>query len=139
MNYKKKLKEKLDVKSEKIEISQVTPMLDPKINEALDKFNALESRFNDLKKDVLTTLGIFASFFIFISAEFQILKAVTDFWLLLGFSCFLLSGLLLFALVLTNIVKGKLEWKDFFNPVFVLIFILFVFTILFFLIYAHDP
>lgn len=115
------------------------PEIDPAIQETIEKYNKLESKLEESKRDFITILGIFASFFIFVSAEFQILKTINNIWLLLGLSSFLLSGILLFALVLTNIVRDKFQWKDFKNPVFVLIFLLFLITVVFFFIYANDP
>ncbi|MBI2590968.1 MAG: hypothetical protein HYW33_03820 [Candidatus Blackburnbacteria bacterium] len=116
--------------------TSTTPAIDPGIQETIEKYNKLESKLEESKKDFITILGIFASFFIFVSAEFQILRTVTDIWLLLGLSSFLLSGILLFAMVLTNIVRDKFQWKDFFNPVLILILILFLVTVLFFERYA---
>jgi len=112
------------------------PAIDPAVQETVEKYNKLESKLEESKKDFITILGIFASFFIFVSVEFQILRTVTNIWLLLGLSSFLLSGILLFALVLTNIVRDKSQWKDFFNPVFVFILALFLLTTLFFVRYA---
>jgi len=112
------------------------PTIDPAVQETIEKYNKLESRLEESKKDFITILGIFASFFIFVSAEFQILRTVTDIWLLLGLSSFLLSGILLFAMVLTNIVRDKFQWKDFLNPVLILVLILFLITVLFFGRYA---
>jgi hypothetical protein len=117
----------------------------PRVDETLDRFDKLDERFKlfenaltksqkevadlktelkDSKKDYIIFLGLFASLIAYLTIEIQILKNVTDFFLLLGLSTFLLSGLLLFSLSLNHLVKESTSWKELGNPVFIIILVL---------------
>ncbi|MHB1947060.1 MAG: DUF2203 family protein [Gammaproteobacteria bacterium] len=78
----------------------------------------------DSKKDYVVFLGLFASLIAYLTIEIQILKTITDFFLLLGLSAFILVALLLFSLSLNHLTKEKVSWKEFYSPVFIIIYIL---------------
>ncbi len=84
--------------------------------------NAL-SEAKDLKKDILTSFGIFAALLIFASLEVQVLAKVPRFSLMVGMSSFFASSMILFAVSLHNVVTGKNTWKDYKTPIFGLVFL----------------
>lgn len=111
-------------------------------NELLKKevaeVEALKKQVEDLKKDLLVIFGIFASMVTFLSVEIQIFKSITNFWLLLGLTSFILAAVLLFAVTLSNLAKGKNEWKDFRSPVYVIFYLLLFVSVFFFWMHARD-
>lgn len=115
------------------------PQVSSEIEEKIEKFNRLEEKLDNIQKDFITILGIFASFFTFISVQFQILRVVSNPWILVGLSSFLASSLLLFALVLRSFTTSRIKWRDFLKPEMVLILLFFIFSILCFIIYYNDP
>ena len=81
-----------------------------------------KTEFNEanrsIREDFIAIFGIFATLFIFLSIEIQILKQATRFSLLVGFSLFLLAALLTFMMALHSIVQDKMTWKSYYaNPV----------------------
>ncbi len=107
----------------------------PELQKIIDDSEKVKTELHDIKKDFFIIFGLFASLVTFFSIEIQILKTINDFWLLLGFSSFLISIILLFTFTLNNIVKDKNKWKDLWSPVFVLILIFLFVSFLFFGIY----
>lgn len=83
--------------------------------------NDLREASKGIREDFIAIFGIFATLFIFLSIEIQILKQATRFSFLVGFSLFLLGAMLMFIMCLNNIVKGRTGWKDFWNPITVFI------------------
>ncbi len=70
------------------------------------------------KSYLLTFFGIFATIVIFLSVEFQILKTISYFWNVVGFSLVMLATLLFFVLALDTMGTGylhnfKKEYKEF--------------------------
>lgn len=84
----------------------------------------------DLKKDILTSFGIFAALLIFASLEVQVLANVKRFSLMIGMSSFFASTMLLFVLSLHNVTTNHNNWKDYKKPVFGLLLILFAFSLI---------
>lgn len=80
--------------------------------------NDLKEASKGIREDFIAIFGIFATLFIFLSIEIQILKQATRFSLLVGFSLFLLSAMLTFIIALHNIIREKMTWKDYYsNPI----------------------
>jgi hypothetical protein len=104
--------------------------------ETFDSLMQLKQDVQDVKKDFITVFGIFASFVTFLSVEIQVFKTVTNFWLLLGLSAFLLASVLLFAFMILNMAKEKLDWSVLKTPVPVLILLFLIISFFFFFIYA---
>jgi hypothetical protein len=109
--------------------------VDSTVQSTIDRYNELRDEVRESKKDFLVMFGIFASFVTFLSVEIQIFKTLTSFWLLIGLSSFLLAGILIFALTLGNIAKNRNEWKDFYSPTFIILYILLIFSFISFYIY----
>ena len=93
-----------------------------------EKIEAALKEAKDLKKDILTSFGIFAALLIFASLEVQILARVHRFSLLVGMSSFFAASMLLFAMGLHNVAIGRNEWSDFRKPIFGLIFFFMLFS-----------
>jgi hypothetical protein len=121
-----------------LETNQSNPSLSPEIKNDLTRYEDMRKDFQDLKKDFITVFGIFASFVTFLSIEIQIFKTVTDFWLLLGLSSFLLASIMIFSFSINNLVKGKMEWKELNNPLSFFVGIFIVIAVVCFGLYAHN-
>lgn len=118
--------------------SQVRPEISEEIQKDLDSYESIRKEFQDLKKDFITVFGIFASFVTFLSVEIQIFKIVTDFWLLLGLSSFLLASILLFSFSINALVKGGAEWKEFNKPIPVIVALFIIGAIICFALYTTE-
>jgi len=105
-----------------------------------DKFDEhvtelLQSKLNtsvqDVKKDFLIIFGLFASFVTFISINVQVFKNNDNIFELLGICSISLSFIIFFTIIINQIVKDNLEWKDFFKPVFLLTLIFLIIGVVF--------
>ena len=76
-------------------------VLDRKLREEIDKAN------NNIISNFVAVLGIFASIVTFLLIEVQILKEVCDFSKIMGFSAFILGGLVTFITLLLVIINFK--------------------------------
>ncbi len=86
----------------------------------------------------ITIFGIFVSFLGFFAFEIQILKSVSDFWLLLGLSSFLLGGMLAFSYSLVNLAKDKMTWEGLWNPITMFIGIFLLISLISFSTYSYK-
>ena len=102
----------------------------PDYEKIIGEFKLQKQAVSELKKELrqekvnsLTVFGIFASFVTFLAVEIQVFKSNTNYWLLVGFSSFLLGAILMFAFSLSTITLNKKGWADFKNPLVILILI----------------
>lgn len=78
----------------------------------------LKEASKGIREDFIAIFGIFATLFIFLSIEIQILKQATKFSLLVGFSLFILGAMLSFLVALRRVSKEESKWSDYYkNPV----------------------
>lgn len=108
------------------ELEEKIEDLDKKIKSSNKSLSQFEKELKESKKDYIVFLGLFASIITYLTVEIQILKSVSDFFLLIGLSVFILSGLLIFSLTLNYLAQESNSPKVFFkNPVFWIAFVLF--------------
>jgi len=117
---------------EKIESTTIRTGVEqvPDYKTVIEEFKLQKQAVNELKEELrqekinsLTVFGIFASFVTFLAVEIQVFKTITNYWLLVGFSSFLLGAILMFAFGLSTITLNKKGWGDFKNPLVILILI----------------
>lgn len=91
-------------------VSAKTPItediLEKRLREEIDRVKS------DVITNYVTVLGIFASIVTFLLVEIQILKNICDFMRLLGFSAFILGGLISFVFLLLfsiNLIEFRLR------------------------------
>lgn len=85
--------------------------------------NNIKKEGEDLKKDFIIIFGLFASFVSFLSIEVQIFKTEINIFQLIGISSLTISFIMFFAIVISDISKGKTTIKDIFKPLQFLTFI----------------
>lgn len=119
-------------KSGQISTKENPSIVDSKVEETVNRYEEIRKELADSKKDFITIFGIFASFVVFLSIEIQVFKTVSEFWLLMGLSSFILASVLLFALATQQVAKSNLNSRDFLNPVTILIAVFLFFSFLFF-------
>lgn len=98
--------------------------LDKDLTEAKNNFE--KSRF-----DLITLLGVFVGLITYLGIEIQVFKTIDNPLLIIGISIFFIASILLFVLTI-NVILKKLEaiaWKDFFNPLYLILIILFIVSI----------
>lgn len=89
---------------------------------------------DNLTSNFVTILGIFASIVTFLLIEIQILKNICDYWRLIGFSAFILGGLLSFIGLLHYVITPdpnesyKLKSSLSVITLVIIIFAIFVFS-----------
>jgi len=80
----------------------------------------VEQELKESQTKLLTVFGIFASFITFLTIEVQFLRYICDFYLVLGFSAFLVAVIILFSLFLKNIASDNDNWSLLLKPAFVI-------------------
>jgi hypothetical protein len=105
------------------------PKLSENISKALTQYDDMSKELSNIRRDFITVFGVFASFVTFLSVEIQIFKTINSFWLLIGLSSFLMSGILSFSFALSSFGKGKNEWKELNSPFTLLIFVFVIIAI----------
>lgn len=104
-----------------------TSGLDVTMKETHERINQLDEsikqRFKEYdakqaleKSNLITVFGVFASIVTFLSVEIQILKTISSYWSLLGFSIIMLSSLLMFVLILNYL--GQMWIKEEIKSIF---------------------
>lgn len=106
--------------------------LDKDLTEAKNNFE--KSRF-----DLITILGLFVGFITYLGLQIQVFKTIPGPLLIIGVSIFFMASILLFVLTANVILKklGTIMWKDFFNPLYLILIFLFAISI-FFVVYGHH-
>jgi hypothetical protein len=86
---------------------EILAIVDDKISQEIGRRvnEATEKLRENLTSNFISTLGIFASIVTFLLIEIQILKNICDYWRLLGFSAFVLGGLIAFIVILHYLVN----------------------------------
>lgn len=100
--------------------------LDKDLKEAKNNFE--KSRF-----DLVTLLGVFVGLITYLGLEIQVFKTIDNPLLIIGVSIFFIASILLFVLTI-NLILKKLEsigWEDFSNPLYRVLIILLVISIIF--------
>ncbi len=94
------------------------------------KIEELHKKIDDYKKELITVLGIFASFITFVSVEFKLFEKVVTMGDFIALSILLVSLMMLFVITLQSVIKDdNLFYK---KPLFKLVVILFVIATLFY-------
>ena len=103
----------------------VRKMMEPEINK-------LKGDIENSKKDLVTVLGIFASFITFVSVEFQLLKSIENISDYISLTLLLLSAMLMFVFGLKTLINDDIG-KDFYKkPLFVISVSLMFLSIIFY-------
>jgi hypothetical protein len=119
------------------ELNQRVHQLQKNVRELEAKLESAEQEYTNVKKDFITIFGIFAAFLTYVSVEIQILKSAEDVFILYGLSMFLLSAMLLFAIVLNSIAKDQNSWKKAMpSPAFAILVVFLLISAYFF--YKHS-
>ncbi len=107
--------------------------LDTDLKEAKKEFD--KSRF-----DLITILGLFVGLITFLGLEVQVFKIISNPLMVIGITIFFIASILLFVLCINTILK-KLEniyWKDFNNPIYIILTGLLIISITFILLGSKD-
>ncbi len=96
-------------------------------------FSYLKTDFEKSKFDLVTLIGIFVGLITYLGIEIQVFKLITNPLLIIGISIFFIASILLFILSINLIIKNieSLKWKDFNNPLYIILIILLVISISF--------
>lgn len=98
--------------------AQVKKMLKRELLGATDNLKKnIKKEGEDLKKDFIIIFGLFASFVSFLSIEVQIFKTEINIYQLIGISSLTLSFIMFFAIVISDISKGKTNIHDIIKPI----------------------
>lgn len=133
---------------------EITGSFDNKNNINTESFNKLqedvkklETDLKEAKKDfdksrfdLITILGLFVGLITFLGLEVQVFKTINNPLMVIGITIFFVVSILLFVLCI-NIILKKLEtitWKDFYNPLYIILFALLVISIFFIIIGYKD-
>jgi uncharacterized protein with PQ loop repeat len=109
--------------------------LEEKTNSNTRDIERLKQDLTNERLNNITIFGIFASLVTFLSVEIQVFKNISNFWLLIGLSAFLVSSLLLFVFSIHSIARNKLGWKDFLStPIFWLFILFLIFSFVIFVL-----
>ena len=87
--------------------------------ERLNRLEKIANEIEDVKKDFMLIVGIFASVVAFLTVEAKIFDPMNSQAQNLGFSCFILAGLLAFLLLLRSTLSSSVKdaWKMLLYPV----------------------
>lgn len=100
-----------------------------------EDLKAAKKEFEKSRFDLITILGLFVGLITFLGLEVQVFKTVTNPLMIIGITIFFVASILLFILCINTILK-KLEtitWKDFNNPIYIILVILLLISITFIL------
>src|SRR4051812_6528218 len=88
--------------------TQIDPaMLGKALEDAIQpKINELNNKIDDYKKELITILGIFASFITFVSVEFKLFENVVSMGDFISLSILLVSLMIVFVITLQSIIKS---------------------------------
>lgn len=104
--------------------------LDQKISDAKEE---LRKESSDLKKQYIEIFGIFAAIITFLGIEVQAFNKLESFAKLAGFSCLLMSLVVILLMLIRNLSSKDKSWKFFISdPFFGLFAFLFCMSLVFF-------
>lgn len=101
-------------------------------NAVQPKIDELHKKIDDYKKELITVLGIFASFITFVSVEFKLFEKVVNFGDFISLSVLLVSLMMFFVITLQSVIKE--DNKFYKKPLFYLAVSLFLIATAFYLI-----
>ena len=88
------------------------------INQTTDKIGYIDTRINDIETktedmrvNIINTLGIFVAIFTFVSIQFQLFQSLTSFFQYISLSLILIGALIIFIVFLDYITKKKIDPK----------------------------
>lgn len=104
-----------------------------------NKIVNLKVDFEKSKYDLVTLLGVFVGLITYLGLEIQVFKTISNPLMIIGVSVFFIASILLFILSINTVIKKveAISWNDFKNPLFVILIILFVVSIIF-IIYGYK-
>lgn len=105
----------------------------------LDKdLSDAKTGFEKNKFDLIMVLGIFVALVTYLGLEIQVFKAIESPLLIIGVSVFFIASILLFILTLNVVLKkqGPVAWSDFKTPLYMILIILFLASIIFITMYT---
>ncbi len=93
----------------------------------------LRGEFEKSRFDLITLLGVFVGLITYLGLEVQVFKTINNPLLIIGISLFFIASILLFILSINVIIKktDSLIWKDFNHPLYLILVVLFIFSIFF--------
>lgn len=101
-----------------------------------ENISSLKKDFERSKFDLITLIGVFVGLITYLGLEIQVFKSINNPLLIIGISIFFIASILLFILCI-NLIIRKIElitWKDFNNPLYIILIILLVISIFFIII-----
>ncbi len=106
----------------------------------LDKdLKEAKSSFEKGRFDLITLLGVFVGIITYLGLEIQVFKTIDNPLLIIGISIFFIASILLFLLTIKLILKPEnISWKDFFNPLYIILVSLLIISIAFILYGYKD-
>ena len=110
-----------------------TPVDAVAISKAIQpKIDELHNKIDDYKKELITILGIFASFITFVSVEFKLFEKVVKMGDFISLSVLLVALMMFFVITLKSVIKDdNLFYK---KPLFYLAVILFLISTIFYVV-----
>lgn len=101
-------------------------------NAVQPKIDEIHRKIDDYKKELITVLGIFASFITFVSVEFKLFEKVVNMGDFMALSILLVALMMLFVITLQSVIKeDNMFYK---KPLFYLAVSLFIISTAFYLI-----
>ncbi|MDQ5912194.1 MAG: hypothetical protein QG568_409 [Patescibacteria group bacterium] len=109
-------------------------------NNEKNKIVSLKTDFEKSKFDLITLIGIFVGLITYLGLEIQVFKTINNPLLIIGVSVFFIASILLFILGINSVMKKmeSLTWRDFNNPLYVILTVLLIISIFFILIGYKD-
>ena len=109
-------------------------------NSEKKNISSLKADFEKSKFDLITLIGIFVGLITYLGLEIQVFKSISNPLLIIGVSIFFIASILLFILSINLIIKKmeSLTWKDFDNPLYIILIILLLISIFFIIIGYKD-
>jgi|GEM_PF-3948518 len=113
--------------------------LKEELNTEKNKISSLKDDFEKSKFDLITLIGVFVGLITYLGLEIQVFKSISNPFLIIGVSIFFIASILLFILCINTVIKKleSLTWDDFKNPIYVILVILLVISIIF-IIYGYK-
>lgn len=116
-------------------------------NELQEDVNKLKNDLTEAKKefeksrfDLITILGLFVGLITFLGLEVQVFKTINNPLMIIGVTIFFIASILLFILCINTVLKklGTVAWKDFNNPLYIILVILLLISLAFILFGNKD-
>lgn len=114
--------------------------LKEEVSKLKDDLTEAKREFEKSRFDLITILGLFVGLITFLGLEVQIFKIINNQLIIIGVTIFFIASILLFILCMNTVVNKlhTITWKDFNNPIYIILIILLLVSIIFILLGGKD-